>query len=193
MTAVTPGITLQQTENIAFPPRADLRIRPEQGRVWGRKSRSRREGRVAEKGGNASFPICPVCDAPGLKAVIYCLKRRHSTPRLFQRYRWQLKGQRSIVVDEGLPLLGAEDHRMDVEAWLQDLGLERYAPAFHDNEIDERVLPSLTAEDLKDLGVTLVGHRRRLLDAIAALGAALLQLILRLIGAGKNSGPVFSR
>jgi class 3 adenylate cyclase/predicted ATPase len=61
---------------------------------------------------------------------------------------------------------------MDVEAWLQDLGLERYAPAFHDNEIDERVLPSLTAEDLKDLGVTLVGHRRRLLDAIAALGAA---------------------
>ena len=50
--------------------------------------------------------------------------------------------------------------------------LERCAPAFHDNEIDERVLPSLTAEDLKDLGVTLVGHRRRLLDAIAALGAA---------------------
>jgi hypothetical protein len=61
---------------------------------------------------------------------------------------------------------------MNVAAWLQDLGLERYAPAFRDNEIDERVLPSLTAEDLKDLGVTLVGHRRRLLDAIAALGAA---------------------
>src|SRR5439155_5529184 len=45
-------------------------------------------------------------------------------------------------------------------------------PAFRANEIDERVLPSLTAEDLKDLGVILVGHRRRLLDAIAALGAA---------------------
>jgi class 3 adenylate cyclase len=72
----------------------------------------------------------------------------------------------------GLPLLGAEDHRMDVAAWLQDLGLERYVPAFRENEIDERVLPSLTAEDLKDLGVTLVGHRRRLLDAIAALGVA---------------------
>jgi class 3 adenylate cyclase len=71
-----------------------------------------------------------------------------------------------------LPLLGAEDHRMDVAAWLQDLGLERYVPAFRENEIDERVLPSLTAEDLKDLGVTLVGHRRRLLDAIAALGVA---------------------
>jgi len=58
---------------------------------------------------------------------------------------------------------------MDIVAWLQDLGLERYVPAFRDNEIDERVLPSLTAEDLKDLGVTLVGHRRRLLDAIAEL------------------------
>lgn len=34
-----------------------------------------------------------------------------------------------------------------------------------------RVLPSLTAEDPKDLGVTLVGHRRRILDAIAALSA----------------------
>jgi class 3 adenylate cyclase/predicted ATPase len=58
---------------------------------------------------------------------------------------------------------------MDVAAWLKGLGLERYGPAFRDNEIDERVLPSLTAEDLKDLGVTLVGHRRLLLDAIAAL------------------------
>jgi class 3 adenylate cyclase/tetratricopeptide (TPR) repeat protein len=63
---------------------------------------------------------------------------------------------------------------MDVEAWLQGLGLERYVPAFRDNEVNERVLPSLTAEDLKDLGVTLVGHRRLLLDAIAALGDASL-------------------
>jgi hypothetical protein len=61
---------------------------------------------------------------------------------------------------------------MDIAEWLQDLGLERYAPAFRDNKIDERVLPGLTADDLKDLGVPLVGHRRRLLDAIAALGAA---------------------
>ena len=61
---------------------------------------------------------------------------------------------------------------MDIAAWLQGLDLERYAPAFRENEIDERVLASLTAEDLKDLGITLVGHRRRLLDAIAALGVA---------------------
>jgi class 3 adenylate cyclase len=58
---------------------------------------------------------------------------------------------------------------VDIAAWLHGLGLEQYASAFRDNEIDERVLQSLTAEDLKDLGVTLVGHRRRLLDAIAAL------------------------
>src|SRR6516165_3568375 len=60
---------------------------------------------------------------------------------------------------------------MDVAEWLRELGLEEYAPAFRANAIDEKVLPRLTAEDLKDLGVGLVGHRRRLLDAIAALGA----------------------
>jgi class 3 adenylate cyclase len=61
---------------------------------------------------------------------------------------------------------------MDVAAWLQGLGLERYVPAFRDNEIDWDALPKLSAEDLKDLGVVLGGHRRRLLDAIAALGGA---------------------
>jgi class 3 adenylate cyclase len=59
---------------------------------------------------------------------------------------------------------------MDVAAWLQGLGLERYEPAFRDNEIDWEALPKLTAEDLKDLGVVLGGHRRKLLAAIAALG-----------------------
>ena len=60
---------------------------------------------------------------------------------------------------------------IDITDWLGKLGLEQYAPAFRDNAIDFRVLPRLTAEDLKDLGVTMVGHRRRLLDAIAALSA----------------------
>jgi hypothetical protein len=50
---------------------------------------------------------------------------------------------------------------MDIAAWLDGLGLGQYGQAFRDNEVDERVLPSLTAEDLKDLGVMLVGHRRR--------------------------------
>src|SRR6516162_485627 len=60
---------------------------------------------------------------------------------------------------------------MDIAAWLQGLGLERYVPAFRDNEIDWEVLPKLTSEDLKEIGVAAVGHRRKLLDAIAALGA----------------------
>jgi class 3 adenylate cyclase/predicted ATPase len=51
------------------------------------------------------------------------------------------------------------------------LGLERYEAAFRDNEINWAVLPKLTADDLKDIGVTAVGHRRMLLEAIAQLSA----------------------
>src|SRR6201982_3948428 len=58
---------------------------------------------------------------------------------------------------------------MDVVVWLRSLGLEEYEAVFREKKITERVLPSLTAEDLKELGVTALGHRRRLLDAIAAL------------------------
>ena len=58
---------------------------------------------------------------------------------------------------------------MDIVVWLRSLGLGKYEAAFRENEIDETVLPNLTAEDLKDLGVSIVGHRRKLLDAIAAL------------------------
>jgi class 3 adenylate cyclase/tetratricopeptide (TPR) repeat protein len=58
---------------------------------------------------------------------------------------------------------------MDIGAWLRNLGLERYEPAFRENEIDAEVLPRLTPEDLTALGVTAIGHRRKLLDAIAAL------------------------
>ena len=58
---------------------------------------------------------------------------------------------------------------MDLGGWLRNLGLERYEAAFRENEINERVLPSLTQEDLKEIGVGPVGHRRMLLEAIAAL------------------------
>jgi class 3 adenylate cyclase/predicted ATPase len=58
---------------------------------------------------------------------------------------------------------------MDIAAWLRQLGLEQYAKAFRDNAIDADLLPKLTANDLMELGVSLVGHRRRLLDAIALL------------------------
>ena len=58
---------------------------------------------------------------------------------------------------------------MDLRAWLRSLGLEQYEATFRENAIDDTVVRSLTVEDLKDLGVGIVGHRRKLLDAIAAL------------------------
>ena len=61
---------------------------------------------------------------------------------------------------------------MDVAAWLRGLGLEQYEPAFRDNRIDAEILPKLTVEDLKDIGVAIVGDRRKLLEAIAALRAS---------------------
>jgi predicted ATPase/class 3 adenylate cyclase len=60
---------------------------------------------------------------------------------------------------------------VDVAVWLRELGLERYEQAFRDNDIDSEILASLTAEDLTAIGVTSVGHRRKLLVAIAALAA----------------------
>jgi hypothetical protein len=60
---------------------------------------------------------------------------------------------------------------MDLGAWLRGLGLEEYEAAFRQNHIDDSVLPSLTAEDLKDLGIGSIGHRRKLLEAIALVRA----------------------
>src|SRR2546423_4730288 len=78
---------------------------------------------------------------------------------------------------------------MDVAAWLQDLGLERYVPGFRDNDIDAEVLRKLTAEDLTSIGVTSVGHRRKLLDAIASLGMAVSTAVVAAAAAG---GPAQS-
>jgi class 3 adenylate cyclase len=61
---------------------------------------------------------------------------------------------------------------MDIAEWLRGLGLEQYETAFRENAIDAAILASLTAEDLRDLGVGLVGHRSKLLDAIAELRRA---------------------
>src|SRR5487761_568700 len=60
--------------------------------------------------------------------------------------------------------------RVDIASWLGGLGLGQYEPAFRDNDVDGEVLRRLTNEDLRELGVVSVGHRRRLLDAIANLG-----------------------
>jgi class 3 adenylate cyclase/tetratricopeptide (TPR) repeat protein len=58
---------------------------------------------------------------------------------------------------------------MDLAEWLRALGLEQHETAFRENAVTAALLPNLTADDLKDLGVTLVGHRRQILDAIAEL------------------------
>jgi hypothetical protein len=58
---------------------------------------------------------------------------------------------------------------MEITAWLRSLGLDRYAAAFRANDIDMNILPQLTAEDLTGLGVVSIGHRRKLLNAVAML------------------------
>jgi class 3 adenylate cyclase len=52
---------------------------------------------------------------------------------------------------------------------LHRLGLEQYAAVFRENDIDAEILPELTPDDLIGLGITSIGHRRKLLAAIAAL------------------------
>ena len=59
---------------------------------------------------------------------------------------------------------------MDIRAWLRDLGLERYAASFEAQAIDDGVLSELAEADLEKLGV-LLGHRKKLLKAIADLAA----------------------
>src|SRR5262245_25740558 len=71
----------------------------------------------------------------------------------------------------------------DVAIWLRGLGLEQYATAFLENDVDVQILPRLTADDLIGLGVTSIGHRRKLLDAIATL---------RESGSSAASAPILS-
>jgi len=61
---------------------------------------------------------------------------------------------------------------MDIGGWLRGLGLGQYEAMFRENEIDRKVLPHLTTEDLKELGIASIGQRRRLLVAIAALATS---------------------
>ena len=64
---------------------------------------------------------------------------------------------------------------MDIADWLRRLGLYQYESVFRDNDVDTETLPSLTADDLRELGITSLGHRRKLLSAIAALSPTLGQ------------------
>jgi SAM domain (Sterile alpha motif) len=59
---------------------------------------------------------------------------------------------------------------VDIANWLLGLGLQQYEKTFRDNDIDSEILPKLTAEDLTGIGISSVGHRRKLIAAIAGLG-----------------------
>ena len=58
---------------------------------------------------------------------------------------------------------------MDIAAWLRGLGLGQYEQTFRDNAVDAEILPKLTGDDLREMGVVAIGHRRKLLEAAAAL------------------------
>src|SRR6201981_2983755 len=77
-----------------------------------------------------------------------------------------------VTMNIGSSLADDDEAGMDIGTWLLNLGLGQYESTFKENEIDFEVLPNLTSEDLKDLGVSFVGHRRKILSAIADLSAA---------------------
>ena len=60
---------------------------------------------------------------------------------------------------------------LDIDSWLRGIGLAQYAELFRANDIDGELLGRLTSDDLKEIGVASLGHRKQLLEAIAALGA----------------------
>jgi class 3 adenylate cyclase/predicted ATPase len=66
-------------------------------------------------------------------------------------------------------LLPAEVANMDIADWLRTLGLQQYVALFQQNDIDAEVLPALGADDLRELGIASLGHRKKLLAAIAGL------------------------
>jgi class 3 adenylate cyclase/pimeloyl-ACP methyl ester carboxylesterase len=74
---------------------------------------------------------------------------------------------------------------LDIGVWLRGLGLGQYEQLFRDNDVDSDLLPQLSAEDLKEIGVASFGHRRRIAEAIAALpeGSELTSV------SGASSGP----
>ncbi len=75
---------------------------------------------------------------------------------------------------------------INVTDWLRSLGLEQYADAFRDNDLDGEVLPNVNADDLIAVGITSIGHRRKLLAAITALKAE----VVPAVGTGAAAGPV---
>ena len=84
---------------------------------------------------------------------------------------------------------GMPDAMTEVSEWLKQLGLEAYARHFADNDIDAALLPDLTEDDLEKIGVASLGHRRRLLRAIAGLNQAAPSQSAALAPAAPETAP----
>ena len=86
----------------------------------------------------------------------------------YQMQTWSPRRARVMVdwdqVEQGRPV--------DIAAWLTGFGLEQYRQAFQENDVDDELLRQLTGDDLKDIGVASLGHRKKLLEAIAGLNSA---------------------
>ncbi|GFP88408.1 protein bicaudal c homolog 1-a [Phtheirospermum japonicum] len=78
---------------------------------------------------------------------------------------------RTLVSESNGPLLQNENDvgSVGVREWLTGLGLGRYTALFEIHEVDDEVLPLLTLDDLKDMGVNAVGSRRKMYNAILKL------------------------
>ncbi|KAJ0051409.1 hypothetical protein Pint_01250 [Pistacia integerrima] len=102
----------------------------------------------------------------------------HEREVLYYNRRGIVRGNREV--NDGVELSGPSDNDVrdwnrggsedGVRIWLNSLGLGRYAPVFEIHEVDDEVLPMLTLEDLKDMGINAVGSRRKMYCAIQKLG-----------------------
>jgi class 3 adenylate cyclase/tetratricopeptide (TPR) repeat protein len=84
---------------------------------------------------------------------------------------------------------GTEWPMQQIADWLEELGLPEYAQRFAEQDVDIAILPDLTDQDLKDLGVVSLGHRRKLLRAIAALDGAPGEIHAKTAGSSATAAP----
>ncbi len=77
----------------------------------------------------------------------------------------------------------------DIRQWLEGLGLGQYAGAFEDNEVTRDQAPDLTHEVLKELGVTVIGHRMTLLKAAKALSEGDAGALAEKVQPPSTAGP----
>jgi class 3 adenylate cyclase len=126
-----------------------------------------RHDRLQERADARSVSLFSLVDAPAVEGNGGTYRRSPKFRDQEPPFALALDSLASLI--DHMKRLAREDATMNVGDWLRKLGLERYEPAFRENRVTSEILPKLTAEDLRDLGVVLVGDRRLLLDAIGSL------------------------